>query len=199
MPFHAPGDFKELILAYGGPGSGKTTAWMGIADLSLKTKSDAHFWVIDNDNSTIKAITNPTGSFHNLTANTTIWRPKSFDEYEAINDTILSEAKPNDWVIVDMLSNVWEGMPDWWHQNVFGESPWDYWKSVRKEILSGEKDRSFGGDSGVDWQYIGKVYRAWEKALTMNPPCNFFGTGPNACSAPKSVIPRCKAIEQHRK
>lgn len=182
MPLHPPGPFEERILGYGGHSSGKTTAWMGIADLALKTKSDAHFWVIDNDNATARLIKNPRGSFHQLEANTTIWVPKSFDEYEGITEQILNEAQPNDWIVPDMLSNVWEGMPDWWHENVYGESSWDYWIATRKEILAavaeGDKghERQFGGTAGVDWQYIGKVYRSWEKSLSINAPCHLFAT-----------------------
>ncbi len=178
MPLHQPGSDLERILAYGGANSGKTTAWLGIADMAYKTKSDAHFWVIDNDNATSRVIANPRGSFHHLhETNTTIWVPRTFDEYEGINETILSEAQPDDWIIIDMLSNVWEGMPDWWHQNVYGESPWDYWKAVRKEALSEGGEKGFGGEkAGVDWQYIGKTYRAWEKPLTIYQPCHVFAT-----------------------
>ena len=181
MPLHPPGDFGERILAYGGQSSGKTTAWMGIADLALKTKSDAHFYVIDNDNATARLIRNPNGSFHHLEANTTIWTPKSIDEYEGITEQMLNDADPDDWIIVDMLSNVWEGMPDWWHENVFGESSWDYWQKTRREIVEAESkdlghERQFGGDTGVDWQYIGKVYRAWEKKITVNAPCHVYAT-----------------------
>lgn len=154
---------------------------MGIADLALKTKSDAHFYVIDNDNATARLIKNPRGSYHHLADNTTIWVPNSIDEYEAITEQILNDAQDDDWIIVDMLSNVWEGMPDWWHENVFGESSWDYYAAVRREIVEAQKqdlghERQFGGDSGVDWQWIGKVYRAWEKKITINAPCHVFAT-----------------------
>jgi hypothetical protein len=185
MPLHPPGNYGERLLVYGGQSAGKTTAWMSIADLALKTKSDAHFHVIDNDNATARLITNPRGSYHHLTANTTIHRPQSIDDYEPITEQILNDAQDDDWIIPDMLSNVWEGMPDWWHQNVFGESSWDYWVSTRKMIVeAAEKneghERSFGGDSGVDWQYIGKVYRGWEKKITVNAPCHVFATSSEA-------------------
>lgn len=181
MPLHPPGDFGERILAYGGHSAGKTTAWMGIADLALKTKSDAHFYVIDNDNATARLIANPRGSFHHLTDNTTIWTPESIDDYETITEQILNDVDDDDWIIVDMLSNVWESMPDWWHENVFGESSWDYYATVRREIVEAEKEergheKQFGGDAGVDWQWIGKTYRAWEKKVTINAPCHVFAT-----------------------
>lgn len=155
---------------------------MGIADLSLKTKSDAHFHVIDNDNATARFIANPRGSFHHLQENTTIYVPSDIDEYEKLTEQILNDVQPDDWIIPDMLSNVWESMPDWWHKNVFGESSWDYWRTTRKMILEAESEgsrgheRQFGGDSGVDWQYIGKVYRAWEKQITVFAPCHVFAT-----------------------
>lgn len=181
MPLHPPGNFGERILAYGDHSAGKTTMWMSIADLALRTKSDSHFYVIDNDNATARLITNPRGSFHHLEANTTIYRPKGIDDYEGITEQILNDAQDDDWIIPDMLSNVWEEMPDWWHANVFGESSWDYWQKTRREIVEAEAkdlghERQFGGDSGVDWQYLGKVYRSWEKSITVNAPCHVFAT-----------------------
>jgi len=181
MPLHAPGPFEERILVYGAQSSGKSSAWMAIADLSLRTRSDAHFYVIDNDNATARVIANPLGSYHHLTENTTVFVPKSIDDYKGITEQTLNDCTPDDFIVIDMLSNVWEGMPDWWHENVFGEDSWSYWTTTRKEIVQAEAsggghERQFGGTGGVDWQYIGKVYRAWEKQLSIGAPCHIFAT-----------------------
>jgi hypothetical protein len=151
----------------------------------MKTKSDAHFYVIDNDNATARLIENPVGSFHHLKANTTVWTPDSMDDYGGITEEILGNVKSEDWIVVDMLSNVWETMPDWWHENVFGEDSWSYWTATRKAIVEAESkdlghERQFGGDSGVDWQYIGKVYRGWEKKISIHAPCHVFATSAEA-------------------
>lgn len=181
MPLHAPGNFGERILGYGGHSSGKTTAWMGIADLALKTKSPAHFHVIDNDNATGRLIQSSRGSFQHLQENTSIYIPTDMDDYEPITERILNDVQEEDWIILDMLSNTWEGMPDWWHTKVFGESSWDYYQAVRRDIVEAAKDdrgheKQFGGDAGVDWQWINKTYRAWEKQITIKAPCHVFAT-----------------------
>ena len=46
---HHPGGTIERIALMGGPGGGKTRAWLSIADFARKTKSDAQFYVIDTD------------------------------------------------------------------------------------------------------------------------------------------------------
>lgn len=177
MPLHAPSDDPERLLVYGSQSAGKTTMWMSIADLAQKTKSDAHFYVIDNDKATGRFLENPRGSYNHL-ENVTVFKPTSIDDYEGITERILNDIQDDDWIIPDMLSNVWKEMPDWWHENVFGENPWDYWKATRKAIVEteGGHERQFGGDSGVDWQYIGKVYRSWEKQITLTAPCHVFAT-----------------------
>ena len=181
---------RERILLYGTFKVGKSTAYLGIMELARLTKTDSHFWIIDNDNATDGIGLYPEGSYGHLLGdlvkedfsqgiqreyeNATIWIPESFDNYDFINKTIKEKVRPQDWIIVDMVSNVWEGMPDWWIENVYGDS-WSYYADVRKAIESDEDgagERNFGGQKGVDWQYIGKQYRRWEKQITLQTPCH---------------------------
>lgn len=202
---------RERILIYGGFKAGKSMTYIGIMEFARLTKTDAKFYIIDNDNATEGIGLYPGGTHGNLLGeergpielpwvversgedregvtygeeyeNAIIWKPENFDEYPAINKYIRANVQPNDWVVVDMASNIWETMPDWWIENVYGSNTWDYYANVRAAIERGPeedgddsaaKGRSFGGHSGVDWQYIGKMYRKWEKELSTFSKCHF--------------------------
>lgn len=182
---------QERILLYGGYKVGKSYTYIGLMDLALRTKTDSHFWIIDNDNATEGIGLYESGTYGELLGEqtdedysngvkkeferATIWIPESFDDYQYINPEIRKRVKRQDWIVIDMLSNVWEGMPDWWIENVYEDNTWSYYADVRRAIESDEAgagERNFGGQKGVDWQYLGKQYRKWEKPLTLNAPCH---------------------------
>lgn len=182
---------RERILLFGPPKAGKSTTYIGIMDLARKTKTESHFWIIDNDNATEGIGLYEGGTYGELLGElvsedysegvkkeyerATIWVPEDFTQYRAINQEIRRNARPQDWIVVDMVSNVWESMPDWWIDNVYGDDTWTYYADVRRAIENDEEgagERNFGGQKGVDWQYIGKTYRRWEKELTLQAPCH---------------------------
>lgn len=174
---------QERILLWAGAGVGKTYAELGIMKFAALTRTDNHFWIIDNDNQMEASGLVEGGEFEDLVERSTVWVPESFDEYDDITNEIKTNAGPQDWIFIDMLSNVYQSLPDWWVENVYGENPHTYWGAVRKEIveaqqqadMKGERgghEKQFGGTSGVDWQYIGKQYRAWEKRLSIFAPCH---------------------------
>jgi hypothetical protein len=181
---------REKLLIYGGYKVGKSLTYVGLMDFARMTKTDSHFFIIDNDNSCEAIGLYPGGTYGELLGKTikvaddqsykrfsqaTIWIPRSFDAYGAIVDEIDQRARPQDWNVLDMASNVWGQMPDWWINNVYGDTSWGYYARVRKGIENEDKEamgRGFGGQSGVDWEYIGKSYRAWERRITTNSPCH---------------------------
>lgn len=182
MPLHAPPDAeRERILLYGGPGTGKTYAWLGIADLSQKTKSDAHFHVIDTDRAVLRNLKGPTAEFGHL-KNVTVYQARDIDQAQEAAQKILGNINgPDDWIVVDMLSNIWDGMSDWWISHVFDEDPVSYWVTVRKDIMQAKQEgrgdpREFGGQAGPDWNYITKTYLAWEMPLTIDADCHVLCT-----------------------
>lgn len=183
---------RERILIYGGAKAGKSFTYISLLNFARLTKTDSHFWIVDNDNASEAIGLYPGGSYGDLLGEqldedfddhitkltyerATIWIPERFEVYHPIADEIRKKAGPQDWVVIDMLSNLWEIMPDWWIENVYGDNPWEYYAAVRKAIEAEEEgagERGFGGHSGIDWQYIGKEYRRWEKKLTLYAPCH---------------------------
>lgn len=183
---------RERILLFGGAKAGKSTTYIGLMKFAQLTRTDSYFHIIDNDNAAEAIGLYPGGTYGELLGDVvnetfdenytrleyekaTIYIPETFDPYNQIADEIRANANPEDWVAIDMLSNLWEVMPDWWVGNVYGDNTWEYYAAVRKSIEAeedGSGERGFGGHSGVDWQYIGKMYRAWEKKLTLYAPCH---------------------------
>ena len=182
MPLHPPPDTeRERILVYGAPGAGKSYAWLGIADLAQKTRSDAHFHVIDTDRAALRMLRGPNAEFGHL-KNVTIYQARDVDQaQEAVEKILGNLGSEDDWIVPDMLSNIWDNMPNWWIKHVFDESPVDYWASTRKRILESKEkgkgdSKEFGGQDSVDWQYITKAYLAWEFPITIDAPCHVFAT-----------------------
>lgn len=188
---------RERILLYGGAKAGKSTTYISLMKFARLTKTPSYFHIIDNDNAAEAIGLYPGGTYgellgdvvdedygENLTRleyeHATIYIPEHFDAYNPIADEIKKKATPQDWVVIDMLSNLWEIMPDWWIENVYGQNSWEYYAAVRQAIEAeedGAGERGFGGHSGVDWQFIGKTYRKWEKRLTLYAPCHVIAYG----------------------
>ena len=181
---------KERILIFGGPKVGKSFTYIGLMKFARQTKTDSHFFIVDNDNATEGIGLYPGGTYGDLLGDeidvsydeetdverreyehATIWVPELFYGYPAIRDEIKERGRPNDWTVIDMISNTWEIMPDWYIEQVYGENTWDYFAKTQKAIEEGDSgagSRNFGGLPGDAWQLIGKEYRRWEKPLTLH-------------------------------
>jgi hypothetical protein len=181
MPLHAPDDADfEKFLIYGGTDAGKTHLWMSVAHMAVKTKADTRFWVIDNDNTT-RRMMGPRGQFAHIRDAVELFRPSSgtaFEETVEFTERAKAEADPDDWLIVDMQSNVWDSMSPWWMERVYGSSGASYWSQIRAELVEKKKadenakDKRFGEFEGIDWQYISKSYLSWEKMFTQTTFCH---------------------------
>lgn len=184
MPFLPPDNSEERILVFGSAGSGKSYIWAGIAQMYERTNTEGRFWIIDNDHGAKRMLR----EFPEVRDRVKIYTPRSFDDYRGINDEILDEAEENDWIVIDLISNVWEMLPGWWMEKVYGEDSWDYWVNARREVVEASQkgtsaERSFAGAASVDWQFIKKAYSGWEKPLTLNAPCHVL-----ALAAEKEVV-----------
>lgn len=152
---------KERILATGGPGSGKTSAWLSIA----KKNPDSHFYVIDSDFAVDrmldgKSLTNVT---HDVA---TEWT-----EFVELTRKYQKAMKPNDWLVIDFISPAWNAVQAWYVEQVFGKDIDAYFVDRRKAKAKNDLE----GDT--DWKVINKAYGAWATML-LKTPGHLFATAP---------------------
>jgi len=124
----------ERILIMGGYKSGKTESWI---DIARKT-TNAHFYVIDTDISLPKMIEDEDQEVQDRI---TYDQPEDWLELTATLATYRKQLRPQDWLVVDMISTAWEfaqeafSMADY-KTNSGDENPMAYWKEVKESYHS---------------------------------------------------------------
>lgn len=161
----------ERILLFGPAGSGKSTAAATIASLAQKTKSDARFHVIDTDLAWDRMLFEGYQDLSNVDVHVALDWP----EYRESLAKIRSVAKPQDWVVVDLVSNAWETVQSYFTEQVFDRDIGDYFLQVRKELKAGKKSlEAFSG--WVDWSVINAMYKTWANDLLFKTRANVLCT-----------------------
>ena len=162
----------EKILVFGNSGTGKSTAWLTIADMAQKTKSPAHFYVLDTDNAIESRMLGQ--GFPHLN-NVTVFECFEWTQYKAAMEKVCELAQPHDWVIVDLVSQAWTAVQDYFTQEVFHKGMGDYFLEVRKTLAAGAQ--SLGALSGwTDFIVINGLYNAWVAPLLIRPRFNVYTT-----------------------
>ncbi len=156
-----PTDRRERILAFGGPGVGKTRAWLSIADQYRITKTDAKFYVIDTDDTYWANVE----EFPELPDSGLIEQRFVFewDDYVATAKEFAAKAKPNDWMVVDLFDKGWEEAQNAYSKKVYGEDKSDYYLLRRQEVAKQKKDpKNFQAfDGWTDWNVIKPMHAGW--------------------------------------
>lgn len=157
----------ERILLFGPAGSGKSTAAASIASMAQKTRSDARFHVIDTDLAWDRMLIEGYPDLSNVEVYTSLEWP----EYKESLAKIRSVIRPNDWVVVDLVSNAWETVQSYFTEQVFDRDIGDYFLQVRKDLKTGKKSlEAFSG--WVDWSVINAMYKTWTNDLLFKTRAN---------------------------
>jgi len=157
----------ERILLFGPAGSGKSTAAASIASMAAKTKSDARFHVVDTDLAWDRMLIEGYPDLSNVDVHVALEWP----EYKQSLTKIRSVIRPNDWVVVDLVSNAWETVQAYFTEQVFDSDIGDYFLQVRKELKTGKKSlEAFSG--WVDWSVINAMYKTWVNDLLFKTRAN---------------------------
>ncbi len=159
MPFHAPVDangklVKQRTLLMGGPGSGKTRAYLTIADLLQKSGSDAQMYVIDTDYAVeyMRQV-----GFPHLT-NVHVAEVGEWDEYmEAVNNW-QSKIEEGDWMVCDLLNYAWEQAQTDYVQRQYGMTLDEFFSDRKKKAKGKSSDE---GMEGSEWQIIKGKYQGF--------------------------------------
>jgi hypothetical protein len=144
----------ERILAFGGPGAGKTTNILHIA----RRVPDATFYVIDSDGAFQRMLSGSNADLKNIDVTDVYEWP----EYTNALDRVLDNAKPGDWVVSDMINPAWEAVQSFFTDQVFGKDIDRFFLEAR---AASKKGSAFDGRK--DWTVINKLYRNWANRLTL--------------------------------
>lgn len=156
---------RERIMSFGGAGLGKSYDFYTIARLALKTKSDAMFYVIDTDESAWRMLTDPAFAdllFDGEPLNIEVIEVGDFDELMKAMETINKKLRPQDWVMIDMMTPVWDWVQAKFTEKVFSKGLDDYFLQARSAQGDGAGNAFEGWK---DWPVINSMYGRFTSML----------------------------------
>ena len=169
--YHEP----DKILLYSEPKVGKTHAIASLIEKALNENPDTRFFVIVTDAGFWKTVKR-------------YWRIRKLDEEKLYNQVsyysvvdinevfdilrqIRAEARPNDWLIIDVLSDFWDRAQDKFIESCTQDG------NVVDLIVEAANDPSrFGTLTGLQWGYCKRVDNTISYYAVINPPCNIIAT-----------------------
>lgn len=152
MLLKSPFKSRERILAYGGPGAGKTTCYFHIAQHTA-----GKMWVIDTDQTTQRFLESE--EFGDLEDRFEIREPFSWEEWIEAAKEFRAEAAPDDFVVVDMMGSAWEEVQNSFSEKVYGVELADHWLAYMEKLKAAEGRGSKSPfDGTTDWQAVKRMY-----------------------------------------
>lgn len=152
MSFHPSGNSREQILLIGSWGSGKSYAWLCTA----RRSPESHFYVIDTTWDAERMVEG-----EGLT-NVTIQHVDTWDEWKETAERFRTTATRDDWLVVDLISDLWGRSQDAYSQKAFGLEVDDWFMSAKKEAI--DNDTNVGGiiagSHGENWGMINRLYQS---------------------------------------
>lgn len=171
MPLHPAFPSPERILAFGDPGSGKTTNWLDIAKWSVRTSAPARFFVLDSD----FAVDRMLPSYPEITPYVSLHTGYDWTDYMAFQKFVLQHATPDDWVIVDFIGAAWAVVQTYYIEQVFHQDIGNYFLQARKDLAKDSKSLA-ALDGWVDWSVINPLYKQWVQPLLFKGRYNVYAT-----------------------
>lgn len=153
-------------MAFGGSNSGKSYDYYNIALRSQKSGSDAKFYIIDTDVSVGRMLDDP--AFADLVLPDDQW--DDVDDWAELTASIKrfgAVMRPQDWLMIDMLSPTWQMCQDHFTHSVWDKSLEDYFLQKRASMKNPEKEQAFAG--WTDWPVINSMYGAFQNSLLRCP------------------------------
>lgn len=158
MSLHIDSPRRERILLYGQEGSGKSHAWVSVAEWIKKTKSSAKVHVIDTD-AAWDALRPEDGRLDDVVVAYPI---TEWDDYDVVKK-IRENATPDDWYVLDVVTSLWTDAQEGFFQKAFGEELDAFFMAAQ---IAGE---SPGGEWGSNWVQIRRMYQRVMGSLQRYP------------------------------
>lgn len=147
----------ERFLVCGPTGSGKTYAWLTLA----QRFPESTFHVLDTDASVERMLMGPT--FGGLT-NVAVTPALDWLACARWLDETTPKLKPGDWLVADFICSIWDFVQSYYVGEVFEKGIAEYFLEVRKVLRQGAK--TLDALSGwTDWRVINQIYGTWAHRL----------------------------------
>jgi len=160
-------ELRERILLYGGTGSGKSFAWLTLAN----HYKDNQFYCIDTDEAIARMKRYEFKDCNNIH----IYNCKNWKDCESNLYSIQQVVKSTDWLIIDMLDTCWDYVQSYFVKEVFNKKIDDYFVEARRGTAPGStKLQALKG--WVDWVVINKIYQDFINSVMYNMSCNVLVT-----------------------
>ena len=169
----------ETVLIYGKPKSGKTYCYMSMIDEELKKNPKTRFYLLCTDNGASKTFKSYFGDNKKILESIDYYPINCPTDCKTVIQKIRKEAKRTDFIIVDLISAVWDMAQDYFiaqATQAFGGNISDYVASAAKD------PKKFGLLDSSKWLVIKRLDSAVTQDLLNNPFCNII-----ACAGEKST------------
>ena len=158
---------REKILVMGPPGTGKSYAGLMIA----RCFPESHFFALDTDDAIPRMLATEFTDLKNITVYSCVDWPQYVNALVAIE----KKSKPGDWLMIDLISQAWNAIQNYYVETVFNESVGDYFLRVRME--AGDNVKRLETLSGwVDWVPIKANYNDWLRRLKYKVSAHIYAT-----------------------
>jgi len=197
---------KERILVGGVPGVGKTYSWLTIA----RMLPEHRFYVIDPDDGVRRVWYSEFPDAQNIEYYfTPTWFTKTSTDTPSVNNleencylggvadafkTIKPKLKPDDWLVIEMLGNLWSIVQGAFVAEVFQKDVGQYFLEVRKRTKEGAT-RLDGLRGWTDWTVINRMHNDdFIVPACFETPCHVFMTTSITAGAPTGEDAELKAF-----
>lgn len=158
MPLHSTNNRRERILLYGGWSSGKSSAWVAIAQWIARTKSPSRLLILDTDRAW--EAMDP-GDMDGIVV---IENAPEWPEIKMGTKKLVAQGTRDDWLVVDLADKPWtKAQEDYW-ETVSGK---DFDEFLQEGTKTGTLD--LAGDHGKHWGFINKKYATFSGQLQRFP------------------------------
>ena len=156
---------KETILLYGESKIGKT--WSYCSAIEEIVKEGSSVYILNTDGGVAKTFKQYFGAkAPTLLDKVHYYFIDDITEVHKLIPKLKAQCKPNDWIIVDLMSDFWDMAQNKFIDNVSGGD-------ISKYMIRAESDKQkFGLFSSQMWQYIKKLDNFIADNLVLRPFCN---------------------------
>ncbi|MFC1754492.1 AAA family ATPase [Thermoproteota archaeon] len=155
---------NDTILLYGLPKRGKTFAYCSIIERCIE--AGGNVFVINTDSGLKRTAQAYFGDkFDTVAKSIQYYLITNIDDVTEIIADVKGSAKPNDLIVVDLLTDFYEMAQEKFVDNLSGGNIIDYYERASRD------KQKFGVLSGQQWQYIKKLDNYVINELVIRPPC----------------------------